>query len=422
MQTAKFLCKPAKWTDLATFYLGNYFAHAVTVRSTPGQSFWLGVLTMLYALLYPISGLYAGARAISSAAVLGKTPLQTAARARALLMVVNEDKSLDSPGTPSSTGENQDGDIELGPVNAVGAGHGQVAQTDAAQRVTLPDTFANLTGKPKTETYRRSIHGRIALPTGWKLVTVPRQATFANDDPKTFTSFRERIEDLFSRGDVRDTQLSLGYNLLKAGIALVQAIYAIATLYDTSGDQIEHFGYAAFGFTVAPYTAMSLVNFIGNIMCPEYAALYVVENDTLRDLRKLIVDDGKDNQFYVEGTVGRLEPDLNEEEPGPSTEERLWIGYDIFILIAFVIAAIHIAIIGGLSHFHHAYSSPAQRKWMMVWLAVGDFIGFVLGYGLMINDELSGYLGLGVFLAALPVGGFVVVGQMIQQHQICKKI
>jgi hypothetical protein len=82
----------------------------------------------------------------------------------------------------------------------------------------------------------------------------------------------------------------MDYNFLKAANVL------IATLYDTkSSDQIEHFGYAAFGFTVAPYAAISIFNLIGNTMCPEYAELYVVENDTLRDLRALIVNDEKED-------------------------------------------------------------------------------------------------------------------------------
>jgi hypothetical protein len=129
------------------------FAHAATVRSTPGQSFWLGALSMLHALLYPMSGLYAGVRAISSAAVFGKTPLRTAARARVLLMVVKEDKIADIPKTLPSPEENQEADVELGPVKAAGASHGhlEVEQANAAQSVSLPDTFTNLTGRPMTE-------------------------------------------------------------------------------------------------------------------------------------------------------------------------------------------------------------------------------------------------------------------------------
>jgi hypothetical protein len=90
------------------------------------------------------------------------------------------------------------------------------------------------------------------------------------------------------------------------------------------------------------------------------------------------------------------------------------------MLIGYVIAAKHIAIAGGFSHFHRAYSTRAKRTWMMVWLGLGDCTGYFLGCGLMINDSLlQTLLELGSF-SALPIGGFVVVGQMIRQHQICE--
>src|SRR2546423_328016 len=31
------LCLPAKWSDIALFFFGNYLAHAATVKSLPGE-------------------------------------------------------------------------------------------------------------------------------------------------------------------------------------------------------------------------------------------------------------------------------------------------------------------------------------------------------------------------------------------------
>jgi hypothetical protein len=32
------LCRPSRWTDIATFFLGNYIAHAATIMTIPGES------------------------------------------------------------------------------------------------------------------------------------------------------------------------------------------------------------------------------------------------------------------------------------------------------------------------------------------------------------------------------------------------
>lgn len=34
----KLICLPTKWTDVIVFFLGNYVAHAATIRLEPGMS------------------------------------------------------------------------------------------------------------------------------------------------------------------------------------------------------------------------------------------------------------------------------------------------------------------------------------------------------------------------------------------------
>jgi hypothetical protein len=84
------LCRPAKWSDVVAFYLGNYLAHAATIRSRPGASVISSIFTVLVALLFPTSGVVSGLRAILISPITAKTELQTAARAGALCMVVRE--------------------------------------------------------------------------------------------------------------------------------------------------------------------------------------------------------------------------------------------------------------------------------------------------------------------------------------------
>ena len=82
------LCTPSKWTDVATFLLANYVAHAVTVKSLPGESTSSVLRNVVCSLLFPIWGVNRGANAIYQRAIFAKTPLEAAAKAGALCMVV----------------------------------------------------------------------------------------------------------------------------------------------------------------------------------------------------------------------------------------------------------------------------------------------------------------------------------------------
>jgi hypothetical protein len=59
------LCTPAKWTDILLFYAVNYLAHAVTIKSAPGEQMQETAENIMSALIYPYSGLLRGIEAIS---------------------------------------------------------------------------------------------------------------------------------------------------------------------------------------------------------------------------------------------------------------------------------------------------------------------------------------------------------------------
>lgn len=82
------LCTPASSFYFIVFYLTNYFAHAVTVKSYPGESGSAKYLSYIAALLLPASGLVRGLAAIGRRGRFGNGPLQRAARSGALCMVV----------------------------------------------------------------------------------------------------------------------------------------------------------------------------------------------------------------------------------------------------------------------------------------------------------------------------------------------
>ncbi|KAH8702792.1 hypothetical protein GQ44DRAFT_778475 [Phaeosphaeriaceae sp. PMI808] len=86
--------------------------------------------------------------------------------------------------------------------------------------------------------------------------------------------------------------------MVKAVAALAQSAYALYTLYRARGDQINQFGYAAFGLTVAPYAVMSIMNLLGNLCRPEYPSLYMVESS--------IMDEARQRGGLFDGAVGRI--------------------------------------------------------------------------------------------------------------------
>ena len=86
------ICQPAKWTDIAIFFLGNYASHAVTVVLEPGTDTIGTCIITLSALLLPGAGLFRALQAIMTRSVFAEDDLQTAARGRALCTLIDKRK------------------------------------------------------------------------------------------------------------------------------------------------------------------------------------------------------------------------------------------------------------------------------------------------------------------------------------------
>jgi hypothetical protein len=190
----------------------------------------------------------------------------------------------------------------------------------------------------------RKIHGTCILPWEYDLAFVPRNATVVDighqqspaspivdqqseADPdeispqaesSTMAAQREATKQLV-QGTQRNTttgpttsgtghstqnqtQLSTSYGTAKALVALLQTIYAGTTLVRSSGEELDSFGYAAFGLTVSPYIIMSAINFLGNILTPNYPALYLVQSEILLEALER-------EQTVINGQIGKLVPD-----------------------------------------------------------------------------------------------------------------
>ena len=82
------LCTPTKWTDIATFFVGNYFAHVLTIKVYPGEGLNELAVVFIVALLFPTSGVVRGIVSILRHSAFMRSELEKAAHSGALCMVV----------------------------------------------------------------------------------------------------------------------------------------------------------------------------------------------------------------------------------------------------------------------------------------------------------------------------------------------
>jgi len=92
---------PAKWSDIITFYLGNYVAHVITIISHPGASTVETIIAVISALLLPGAGIFRALRAIFRKSRFAEDDLRAAARAGALCTLIDESKlpGVENPGS-----------------------------------------------------------------------------------------------------------------------------------------------------------------------------------------------------------------------------------------------------------------------------------------------------------------------------------
>lgn len=256
--------------------------------------------------------------------------------------------------------------------------------------------------------------------------------------------------------------------MAKTVVSIIQLLFACSTLYKTKGDQIELFGYAAFGLTVIMYAWMSLLNLVGTLICPQYPSCFLVESQTFRDLRARF--ESEDKTFIFNSAVGAIDKDtetlLKSVKPHPKdaslresyhlfgnpnikmgvppalTGHQLITQIVVYHLMPFFVAPlVPIAVIASLSHFAPNSSTWYQRFWTMVWLVESSIGGLLLVklQSIIVRKRSQGsvaqgenYLNMGLseilwLIAActycIPaIGGFVVVGQMILQYGVCEVI
>ena len=549
------LCTPSKWTDAATFLLANYVAHAATVKSLPGESTLSTLRNIMSSLLFPISGVKRGVNAIYQRAIFAQTPLEVAAKAGALCMVVRTLEWKPEHGdvvrihdirappkkpwwVEDCSSSNRAKRVVAGVCLRVAKVnkffvqiwsmvlHGNTLEDEdisevpayVIQQVKARQTYQrnlNWEFQPSSSSWdprSRTIHGVCHLPSGYALCTVPSGSHVVELDKdqqdgedlsdkkqaggKDTRGDKDKTEDgdhgdekakaisLYSRFKTRvysnwtsqkssvggpnpsTTQLSSFNNFAKGLIAIFQTLYASLTLYRARGDQIQHYGYAAFGLTVVPYIVMSIINLASTILTPDYSVMYLVESEAMEEAKKRenakfdgvvgrileigtsdeisqtvifdFDDDGKmgvlargsDGQvfkFDKEAEMGRprIDPwtgNINVypfRRPGrivSRSSELPWRGptfrKQYVIHASFALAFISLAVNGALSHFKSNQSTQAQRVWTMTWLALGSVTDGAGNAPLLILSIYS----------APAIGGLVVVCQMIMEYGSCVQL
>lgn len=250
----------------------------------------------------------------------------------------------------------------------------------------------------------------------------------------------------------------------KIVLSIFQTISSTYALYNAKGDEISWFGYAAYSLTVAPYTVMSVLNLIANLVMPDFKG-ELVRSEVIDELERrfgkwfaglesrlehkmteitLLTQDGveeaveKKNKLDavpVEATpIATGDHDLSiprcadfevtEVKRHPAylspflfliSDDRIAL-FTHFVLSLLIAVGIPLTIVGGLSFFEHgSHATVGQYVWTMLWLAWGWL--YALGFA-FIPDKWWIRL-----IALTPaIGGFAVVGQMIVLYGQCLQL
>ena len=527
---SQILCTRSQWTDVATLFLANFFTHVATVKSRPGEPPLRGAFSMLLALFFPTSGVKRGLDAIFRHAIIGGSPLQKARKAGALCEVIRAqdwkpqtgDVVRGVLGVPTAYEQISQQISSLSGEGELRRKRDELELLDLPQSISNHDTSeqqiiqAQVENSAKastsvTEPIRkespasidvfhvnsifiederksvkrtskmvglmgRKVHGLCCLPQGFELSVVPSQSTVLelNDNDiagEQRTPSNASSSSQSSRSSPSD--ISSSYSFAKGIIAIFQTLYASATLYETKGNQIERYGYAAFGLTVAPYLVMSIINLTGAVLTPDYPTLYMVESEIMEEAKRRNgaffgatvgklksekpVTQSSDASFEIDDqnrTIIRIHhfdssahvinglknseeapevlsnvlpviivPQCREVSENASSLDKVLLNEITLVCLTIAVGLVPVAINGILSRFKAGMSTHAQRIWTMTWLAFGVYVGAFIDLGSIgrqYEDERRRALLANPFSFCAPaIGGFVVVGQMLMDYGRC---
>lgn len=209
---------------------------------------------------------------------------------------------------------------------------------------------------------------------------------------------------------------------------LGQSVYACYTLYKAIGNQIDIYGFTAFGLTVVPYALMSVLNIIATLVTPSYPCMFLVETPDLEEARA--------GGGLFAGSVVSIAVDLKLRKRAlpdflsrhSSLAMPYWTVTGLLVLAP-------IAIVSGLSGFR--YVAPLNNfVWITLWLCLGSVSCLGLKYmdhkmaeytcqysihSSRLKDKhfrkwLRWWTLFTVPLFVPAVGGMVMVGYMLKEY------
>ncbi|KAM7203282.1 hypothetical protein V8F33_002273 [Rhypophila sp. PSN 637] len=400
----KLVCTPATMQDLFVFYVTNYFIHAATLPTGPGESKEETLFAILNALFIPGFGVLRAIRRLVMYPSLrrGLSPVDRACASGALCMILHKN-TIDAFKTAT-------GDEKALISDEVVASARWAAET-------FQGTLNNTRFLPV-----REIHGLCETPEDYLLCVVPFGVQLKPVSGPATEAKKPYV-------------LSSDYSVVKALFSLVQIVVGSITIYRSRGDQITQYGYASFGLSVVPYVFMSVVNAIATVCAPTFPTMYMIRTP---DMDRAERDGG-----HFEGVVAELVPGKPAEEykvgetkpeKVPSTiNERPWTL--LYIVLIFLLSlAVPLGIVGGLSgHFGQGLrSTRAQRGWIMSWMLVGSLSSLValffqlsLRFAPPTNENYGWMLFIALCIVApfwVPaIGGMVSVSGQLREYGICTR-
>jgi hypothetical protein len=264
-------------------------------------------------------------------------------------------------------------------------------------------------------------------------------------------------------------KLASSHSILAGMVGIFQTVSAAVTIYRSLGDQINRYGYAAFGLTVIPYALMSIINLIAGLLTPTYHTLYMVSSWEMEEAK------AQHGRFH--GVVGRvIENKTDDSGHLRPLESRFWPeplvrifkkygitplnfkGYtslalkvnqlpiyersrhpSAFRLLLTIVLPMPLIIIYFLTDFDAGKSSRSQRAWVMCWLLFG-ISGSPIAYFQETHNRASripfsklrpGFLNdshdllltrilVVLIFGTAAIGGMVTVGQMLMEYGTCE--
>ena len=226
----------------------------MTVKSLPGDKPEQSVYVALLALFYPYMGIWRGFQAIANRTPLWgmnrkRNDLRIAAQTGALCVLVRKKNWMPAKN-----------DVIHG---CQTVGINSTEHKTPLKAALLLIHSASVTGNridPKSVQIRGQ-YPKI-LPEVYEFAVLPANINVA---PKLSHA----------------QHLSRSTNFVKTLVSILQIGFACTILYRTRGQQLEKYGYATHGFTVVPYTAMSVINLMGSLLTPDFPAIYMVRSEVM---------------------------------------------------------------------------------------------------------------------------------------------